>query len=99
MGELRLGLWVGMGPKVRQHLFRDAFPVCGCLGVVRPFMRSVSILLRVRAGLGVAPVNLLLGDGLPRGLVAKPLKPAPPKLEIHALWRGSPAWRATARLG
>jgi DNA-binding transcriptional LysR family regulator len=43
----------------------------------------------VRAGLGIAPVSLLLSDGLSRGLVAKPLKPSPPKLEVHALWRGT----------
>jgi DNA-binding transcriptional LysR family regulator len=52
----------------------------------------------VRAGLGVAPVSLLLGEGLPRGLVAKPLKPAPPKLEIHALWRGATPPPTAARL-
>jgi DNA-binding transcriptional LysR family regulator len=52
----------------------------------------------VRAGLGVAPVSLLLGEGLPRGLVAKPLKPAPPKLEIHALWRGATPSPPAARL-
>ena len=52
----------------------------------------------VRAGLGVAPVSLLLGEGLPRGLVAEPLKPAPPKLEIHALWRGATPPPTAARL-
>ena len=52
----------------------------------------------VRAGLGVAPVSLLLGEGLPRGLAAKPLKPAPPKLEIHALWRGATPPPTAARL-
>lgn len=52
----------------------------------------------VRAGLGVAPVSLLLADSLPRGLVAKALKPAPPKLEIHALWRGATPPPTAARL-
>ncbi len=52
----------------------------------------------VRAGLGVAPVSLLLADALPRGLVAKPLKPAPSRLEIHALWRGSTPPPTAARL-
>lgn len=42
----------------------------------------------VRAGLGVAPCSLLLADTLPAGLVAKPLQPPLPRLEIHALWRG-----------
>jgi DNA-binding transcriptional LysR family regulator len=42
----------------------------------------------VRAGFGVAPCSLLLADALPGGLVAKPVGPALPKLEIHALWRG-----------
>ena len=42
----------------------------------------------VRAGFGVAPCSLLLADALPGGLVAKPLRPSLPKLEIHALWRG-----------
>jgi DNA-binding transcriptional LysR family regulator len=43
----------------------------------------------VRAGFGLAPCSLLLADTLPGGLVAKPIRPALPKLEIHALWRGS----------
>lgn len=42
----------------------------------------------VRAGFGVAPCSLLLADALPGGLVAKPIRPPLPKLEIHALWRG-----------
>jgi DNA-binding transcriptional LysR family regulator len=42
----------------------------------------------VRAGLGVAPCSLLLAEGLPRGLVCKPLRPAPETLSIHAIWRG-----------
>ena len=43
----------------------------------------------VRAGLGFAPCSLLLADSLPRGLVARPLRPAPSKLSIHALWAGA----------
>lgn len=42
----------------------------------------------VRAGMGVAPCSLLLADALPGGLVARPVRPSPPILEIHALWRG-----------
>lgn len=42
----------------------------------------------VRAGLGVAPCSLLLADALPAGLVARPVRPALPNLEIHALWCG-----------
>jgi DNA-binding transcriptional LysR family regulator len=42
----------------------------------------------VRAGLGVAPCSLLLRDTLPAGLVARPVRPMLPKLEIHAIWRG-----------
>jgi DNA-binding transcriptional LysR family regulator len=42
----------------------------------------------VLAGMGVAPCSLLLADTLPAGLVAKPLQPSPPRLEIHAIWRG-----------
>jgi DNA-binding transcriptional LysR family regulator len=41
----------------------------------------------VRAGLGIAPCSLLLADGLPRGLTAKPLMPRPPLLQIVATWR------------
>ncbi len=41
----------------------------------------------VLAGFGVAPCSLLLADALPGGLVARPVRPALPKLEIHALWR------------
>ncbi len=43
----------------------------------------------VLAGLGVALYSLLLADTLPAGLLAKPVQPALPKLEIHALWRGA----------
>lgn len=49
----------------------------------------------VRAGLGFAPCSLLLADTLPRGLVARPLRPGPPKLTICALWR-APRTIATA---
>jgi DNA-binding transcriptional LysR family regulator len=42
----------------------------------------------VRAGIGVAPCSLLLADTLPAGLVARPVRPVLPTLEIHALWRG-----------
>ena len=42
----------------------------------------------VRAGLGVAPCSLLLAGDLPGGLTARPVRPAPPRLELHALWRG-----------
>jgi DNA-binding transcriptional LysR family regulator len=42
----------------------------------------------VRAGLGVAPGSLLLADGLPAGLVTRPVRPALPRLEIHGLWCG-----------
>ena len=42
----------------------------------------------VRAGFGIAPCSLLLSDTLPTGLVAKPVQPPLPKLEIHAVWRG-----------
>ncbi len=42
----------------------------------------------VRAGLGVAPCSLLLHDALPAGLVARPVRPMLPRLEIHAIWRG-----------
>jgi DNA-binding transcriptional LysR family regulator len=41
----------------------------------------------VRAGLGIAPCSLLLADGLPRGLAANRLKPAPEKLEVNAIWK------------
>ncbi len=52
----------------------------------------------VRAGLGIAPCSLLLADGLPRGLVAKKLKPAPTRLEINAIWLGAKPAPAAARL-
>lgn len=43
----------------------------------------------VRAGLGIAPCSLLLADGLPRGLAASRIKPAPEKLEVNAIWKGT----------
>jgi len=52
----------------------------------------------VRAGLGIAPCSLLLADGLPRGLMAKQLRPSPPILEINAIWRGSKPEPAAERL-
>jgi hypothetical protein len=32
---------------------------------------------------------LLLAEGLPRGLICKPLRPAPETLGIHAIWLGA----------
>jgi DNA-binding transcriptional LysR family regulator len=52
----------------------------------------------VRAGLGIAPCSLLLADGLPRGLLAKRLKPAPPRLAINAIWLGAKPSPAAERL-
>jgi DNA-binding transcriptional LysR family regulator len=52
----------------------------------------------VRAGLGVAPCSLLLGDSLPQGLVVRPLFPAPAKLPIHALWTGEQATSCATHL-
>jgi DNA-binding transcriptional LysR family regulator len=43
----------------------------------------------VRAGLGIAPCSLLLADGLPRGLTANRIKPAPEKLGVNAVWKGA----------
>jgi DNA-binding transcriptional LysR family regulator len=43
----------------------------------------------VRAGLGIAPCSLLLADSLPRGLAASRIKPAPEKLEVNAIWKGT----------
>jgi DNA-binding transcriptional LysR family regulator len=40
----------------------------------------------VRAGVGIAPCSLLLADTLPRGLVAKRIRPAPEKLYVDAIW-------------
>jgi hypothetical protein len=42
----RLGLLGEMSPKVRQLLFRGAFAVHASIGVVRHFVRSMSIFLR-----------------------------------------------------
>jgi DNA-binding transcriptional LysR family regulator len=46
----------------------------------------LSLYWAVRSGLGVAPCSLLLVDSLPHGLVGRPLRPAPPRLWVHALW-------------
>ncbi|MBL9205490.1 MAG: LysR family transcriptional regulator [Opitutaceae bacterium] len=46
------------------------------------------LLWMVQAGLGVAPCSLRLADALPAGLVVRPLRPAPPRLRVQALWRG-----------
>jgi DNA-binding transcriptional LysR family regulator len=46
----------------------------------------LSLYWAVRSGLGVAPCSLLLVDSLPHGLVGRPLRPAPPRLSVHALW-------------
>ena len=42
----------------------------------------------VAAGFGVAPCSLRLADALPAGLVVKPLRPAPPRLQVNAIWQG-----------
>ena len=46
----------------------------------------LSLYWAVRSGLGVAPCSLLLVDSLPHGLVGRPLRPAPPRLPVYALW-------------
>ncbi len=51
----------------------------------------------VRAGLGIAPCSLLLAATLGPGLVAKRLRPSPPRLGIHLIWRGSAPPPAGAR--
>lgn len=51
----------------------------------------------VRAGFGVAPCSLRLADALPAGLVARAVRPAPPRLEIHAIWPGSTPGPTAAR--
>ena len=43
----------------------------------------------VRAGLGIAPCSLLLAHGLPRGLRANRIRPAPEKLEVNAVWKAT----------
>jgi len=37
--SMRLGLWTGMSPKVREQLFRGAFPVYSYMYLLRQFMR------------------------------------------------------------
>lgn len=37
--SMRLGLWAGMSPKVREQLFRGAFPVYSYMYLLRQFMR------------------------------------------------------------
>ena len=51
--------------------------------------RLIQALPRVVPTLPAAPCSLLLAEGLPRGLVCKPLPPAPETLSIHAIWRGT----------
>ena len=51
----------------------------------------------VRAGLGFTPCRLLLREGLPHGPTVRPLRPAPSKLEIHAIWRGATPPTTAAR--
>jgi DNA-binding transcriptional LysR family regulator len=51
----------------------------------------------VQAGFGVAPCSLLLADSVPRGLVVLPLRPAPPRLVVNAIWRGRVPGPPTAR--
>lgn len=55
------------------------------------------LLWMVQAGLGVAPCSLLLGDSLPATLVVRPLRPTPPRLAVHALWRGKSPTPTVAR--
>jgi DNA-binding transcriptional LysR family regulator len=51
----------------------------------------------VQAGFGVAPCSLLLADSVPRGLVVLPLRPAPSRLHVNAIWRGRVPVPPTAR--
>lgn len=51
----------------------------------------------VQAGFGVAPCSLLLADSVPRGLVVRALRPAPPRLQVNAIWRGRVPAPPTAR--
>jgi len=51
----------------------------------------------VQAGFGIAPCSLLLADSVPRGLVLRPLRPAPPRLLVNAIWRGRVPTPPTAR--
>ena len=71
----------------------DFYKTSGFGGRVNGFLeQNVSnirgMLWLVQAGLGIAPCSLLLADLLPRNLVVRPLRPAPPRLAVHALWRG-----------
>ena len=54
---MRLGLLGEMSPKVRPQLFRGAFAVYAYMGVVRQFMRSMSILLRYYSARKTARLN------------------------------------------
>jgi DNA-binding transcriptional LysR family regulator len=56
-----------------------------------------SIHWMVRAGIGVAPCSLLLEDTLSAGLVARRLRPSPPRLELYNLWRGKTESPTVAR--
>ncbi len=51
----------------------------------------------VQAGFGVAPCSRLLADAVPRDLVVRPLRPAPPRLFVNAIWRGRTPLPPTAR--
>lgn len=51
----------------------------------------------VCAGMGIAPCSLLLRESLPPALVACRVRPAPPRLEIHALWLGKTPQPIVAR--
>jgi DNA-binding transcriptional LysR family regulator len=51
----------------------------------------------VQAGFGIAPCSLLLADSVPRGLVLRALRPAPPRLLVNAIWRGRVPTPPTAR--
>ncbi len=74
------------------HFGRNFLDLAARHGVGLQALRSAedfpSMHWMVRAGLGVAPCSLLLGDSLGTGLTARPLKPRLPTLPIHALWRG-----------
>jgi DNA-binding transcriptional LysR family regulator len=74
------------------HFGQNFLALAGDHGITLSPLRAAedfpSLQWLVRAGLGVAPGNLLLADGLPAGLVTRPVRPALPRLEIHALWCG-----------
>ena len=74
--------------KTRKMVSPDFHPPVSLLKPVHGAEDFPSLHWMVRAGLGVAPCSLLLAEGLPRGLVCKPLRPAPETLGIHAIWRG-----------